>query len=226
MAITISRLPPVRRFKEQLLKLDATDVSKDSLTEFLKNFPPDDERAQLVEESKAYPDARWEKSEEYIIHLVSIPMVEHRLKIWKYILDFPEDQEFILAFGKDLDEAFDILIASKTMRVILGITLALGNIMNGGNPRGQADGFNIEALARLNNIADIEKKTALQFIAEKLKKMCPDVDIGGEFAAVLKAQRMNIMDLEKKVKQISDGLRDTKNRRDAVARSIKVWMCY
>lgn len=44
-------------------------------------------------------------------------------------------------------------MSSESLKTILGIILALGNYMNGGNmQRGQADGFGLEILAKLKDV--------------------------------------------------------------------------
>jgi len=43
--------------------------------------------------------------------------------------------------------------AAAAITAILGIVLACGNHMNGGSKRGQADGFNIEILAKLRDVS-------------------------------------------------------------------------
>lgn len=42
---------------------------------------------------------------------------------------------------------------SESLKTVLGIILALGNYMNGGNrQRGQADGFGLEILSKLRDV--------------------------------------------------------------------------
>ena len=47
---------------------------------------------------------------------------------------------------------------SEMLPTLLGIILAVGNYLNGGTNRGQADGFDIESLAKLEGIKDATGK--------------------------------------------------------------------
>ena len=37
---------------------------------------------------------------------------------------------------------------------MLGYTLGIGNVLNGGTPKGQADGFELAVLGKLNSMKD------------------------------------------------------------------------
>lgn len=48
---------------------------------------------------------------------------------------------------------FEALLESDSVREVIGLVLALGNHMNGGNrTRGQADGFGLEILPKLKDV--------------------------------------------------------------------------
>ncbi len=222
VAIIISRLPPASLFRELLLRLDTKEIESDKVSGFLSVWLPPDEKSMLLDEMRADPNAQWDKQEAYIIKLIDIVQIESRLRIWKYMLCYKDERDFAAGFSEDLAKGFDC-ITSKTMKAVLGIVLALGNILNGGSARGQADGFNIDVVSRLGNISDVHKKSALHFVAAKLKETNPGVNLAKEFEPLGKAQRMNIGDLETKVKMLVDGFNDVKTRKEMVCKAIKVW---
>jgi len=51
---------------------------------------------------------------------------------------------------------------------IVSMALAIGNIMNGGTAKGQADGFDIAVLSNLQNLQDNQKRSLLAYITRKL----------------------------------------------------------
>lgn len=204
------------------LELESTEFKKENIAAFLNVWLTPEERQQLCDELNQDKNATWEKQEEYMIGLMSVVQIEFRLSIWKFMLEYPEQKGFVGNFMQDFKTAFEILRESKSLRCILGICLGLGNILNGGSTRGQADGFNIETLIRLNNIVDGQKKTALQYVGFKLKELIPDLAILKEFDPVIKAERMNLQDLEKQVKELTNGYTALKNKKVAVIKSIKV----
>lgn len=60
---------------------------------------------------------------------------------------------------------------------MLGAVLALGNYMNGGhNKRGQADGFQIDALSKALEIKDnANKQTLVEYLIGLMKDLYPEI---------------------------------------------------
>ena len=50
------------------------------------------------------------------------------------------------------------------------MALAIGNVLNGGTPKGQADGFDLTVLEKLVSIKDNSGQSMMAFIAKKLKE--------------------------------------------------------
>jgi hypothetical protein len=61
--------------------------------------------------------------------------------------------------------------------VVLGAVLALGNYMNGGHvKRGQADGFQIDALSKAMEIKDNQNKmTLVEYLINLMKDLYPEI---------------------------------------------------
>lgn len=58
------------------------------------------------------------------------------------------------------------------------IELVLSNYLNGGTNKGQADGFNLEALSKLSSTKDAENKsTLLDYVIELAKVHCPEQSV-------------------------------------------------
>ena len=124
-----------------LLKLDG-NISKDQVSAFAKRksiylnsyieYLTGEEKKVLVQELKDDPEGKWEKQEEYFVPLISIQLIESRLSVWEYKLGFEED---LISARKGIDilaDAFKKLRESPVMKNILAISLALGNVLNGG----------------------------------------------------------------------------------------------
>jgi Formin Homology 2 Domain len=62
---------------------------------------------------------------------------------------------------RSFEAAFDELKKSAYLKKILGFILSLGNIMNGGTAKGQADGFYLEALSKVTTTKDINNRTIM-----------------------------------------------------------------
>lgn len=52
----------------------------------------------------------------------------------------------------------------------MSLALAIGNVLNGGTPKGQADGFDLTVLEKLVSIKDNSGQSMMAFIAKKLKE--------------------------------------------------------
>lgn len=60
------------------------------------------------------------------------------------------------------------MLECKSLRDVMGLVLAFGNYMNGGNrTRGQADGFGLEILPKLKDV-----KSRVKHLLLKCKKIC------------------------------------------------------
>jgi len=60
------------------------------------------------------------------------------------------------------------------LKWVIEYVLALGNILNGGSDKGQADGFSFEAIDKIFVIKDKTGKSAAQYICNKIKEEDPD----------------------------------------------------
>ena len=59
------------------------------------------------------------------------------------------------------------LFRNPQLNKVLGVILAVGNLMNKGNPvRGEASGFQIDILNRLKDVRSIDGSNLLQYIVK------------------------------------------------------------
>ena len=115
------------------------------------------------------PDARWDKPELFLKAMHGIPRVRQRLRCWGIKRSFDEKVAELAAPLADLASACTELAGSLGLRAVLGMVLALGNYMNGGTGRGQADGFMITDLAQIVEAKDnTGKETLLRFALRQL----------------------------------------------------------
>jgi len=86
---------------------------------------------------------------------------------------------------------------------VFGLILAIGNYLNGGSKRGQADGFQIEILPKLNDTRSNDNEPLLMFMMRLIKKKHPDlVTLPEDMPHVSDAVRLNISDLDGAVKRL------------------------
>ena len=63
-----------------------------------------------------------------------------------------------------MSKLFDFLENNDTFYKVLGMTLAIGNIMNGGSTKGRSDGFDFQVISKINSTKDNANKSMLNFI--------------------------------------------------------------
>jgi hypothetical protein len=107
--------------------------------------------------------------EQILINIKSIEYSKEKFKLWCDFLIFEEAIEPLEAHITAYKVSFETIKNSKSLRKVLCYTLAFGNILNGGTTKGQADGFTLDAISKLQTIKDNYGKTLLQVIAIKIK---------------------------------------------------------
>ena len=89
--------------------------------------------------------------------------------------------------------------------------------MNGGTARGQADGFYLEALSKVTTTKDINNRTMMQMICERLKQEDEDfVNIKNGFKNVYFVAAYSMKDEDNKLKEILDNFSKAKGNFDQV----------
>jgi len=112
-------------------------------------------------------------------------LLEQRLKSWSFQLEFSELKKSVEAPLMQLHYATKATKTSESFKKVLGVVLTLGNYMNGGSPKGQADGFSLDVLAKLANVKDSSNQsTLLEYVVRVSKQQLADAPnkLGEELA--------------------------------------------
>mmetsp|Transcript_20523 Transcript_20523/g.27743 ORF Transcript_20523/g.27743 Transcript_20523/m.27743 type:complete len:87 (+) Transcript_20523:611-871(+) len=78
----------------------------------------------------------WDKGEAYMLNLIEPQSLFDRLRLWLYMMEQKEDITYVSMTIKQMTALFDFLDTNDTLYKVLGMALAIGNIMNGGTPKG------------------------------------------------------------------------------------------
>ena len=184
----------------------------------LRIFPPPDVIDGLIEEAKSTPeDEKWDKGEEYFLQIVDMRSLKQRLVVWQFKLDFPDKRDIVVNVSKSFEAGFEELRSSVHFKKILGFILALGNILNGGTAKGQADGFYLEALSKATSMKDINNRTMMQIICEKLKAEDEEfVNLKNDFKNVYNMAQYSLKEEDTKIKEIKGNFEKAKGNFDTV----------
>ncbi|XP_030355023.1 disheveled-associated activator of morphogenesis 2 isoform X1 [Strigops habroptila] len=194
--------------RQAILRMDEQeDLAKDMLEQLLK-FVPEKSDTDLLEEHK-HEIERMARADRFLFEMSRIDHYQQRLQALFFKKKFPER----LAEAKPKVEAILLaskeLIRSKRLRQLLEVVLAFGNYMNKGQ-RGSAYGFKVSSL---NKIADTKSSidrniTLLHYLIMIFEKNYPDIlDIQSELQHLPEAAKVNLVELEKEVNNIKNGLK-------------------
>ena len=196
VGITIAKLPPVSEIAIALEEMDDTLITESNIEALNREYLTPEE----IEEYKKYKDPRTKfgRAEEYLIGLYIIKNSKQKLEIWEFLNHFSEEYDNISEMIKYNEKAIDLLAKNKFIPIIFSYILTVGNILNGGSNKGQADGFNIDVLSKLNNIKDKNNHSVLQFVCTKIKEANPDFEnLSQKFICVKDAFGYPFIDMQK-----------------------------
>jgi formin 2 len=100
--------------------------------------------------------------------------LHNRLKVWAFKATWLEEKEVVVNFYAKIMHAYQEIESNKFFLQIVGMTLSIGNILNGGTPKGQADGFDLPVLGKLVSMKDNTNQTLLQLICAKIADKHPE----------------------------------------------------
>ena len=109
-----------------------------------------------------------------MLKLLEPASMHARLKMWRFRVDWAEERAIQEDSVQVQTQLYSTIKTNKYIHKILSMALAIGNILNGDSPKGQADGFDMSVLDKLNSIKDNSGQSLLSFITKKLIKENPE----------------------------------------------------
>ena len=195
----LSRLPKADTFIMAVDTLNEKIVSVDNLSSLIKNWPSDEFEGLVDEASSMGPMTKWEKTEAFFIKLGTKKKFETRIKLWLFKLQFDQILKDILSQQNTILDGFKQIKNNERFMKILGSILKVGNCMNAGNKtRGQADGYQLDALSKTLSIKDINGQSILAMILKKLHEEDESfVEFKQDFEACYVSLKNPVDDLKK-----------------------------
>jgi diaphanous 2 len=177
IAIMCSKLPDSDTLIQAIRNLDSAVLEKHLVRSLCQNLATAEEMQTIREALKLQPDIQFDKPEKFCLLMSEIPELKRRLQCWEFTLTFDER---VLDIGPPIiavQRAGREIAKSKALKVFLGAVLGMGNYLNGGhNKRGQADGFQVDALTKLHDLKDtFNKSTLLDYIFSTYKDLYPEL---------------------------------------------------
>ena len=89
-----------------------------------------------------------------MLDLVHPGTLYNRMTVWVFKSEFVDDKIWLEKSIEAMGLLFSFLETNTTMYKVLGMALAVGNIMNGGTAKGRSDGFELAVFSKLNTTKD------------------------------------------------------------------------
>lgn len=161
-----SRLPSAKIIVDAIVDLDPDALTITELQDFIEVLQFPSKQNQKLKYSDFLSDLRQTSS--------AVQLIEEQAISWLMVR---KTLEWVADVRGALENAIDVadcIMRSETLPTFLGLVLAMGNHLNGGTGRGQADGFEISALELLEGVKDPTGKDLRQFVLRWFFREMPD----------------------------------------------------
>ncbi|XP_016323860.1 formin-2 isoform X2 [Sinocyclocheilus anshuiensis] len=161
----------MKDIQHAILNLDNTVVDLETLQALYENRAQKDELEKIEKNIKSSKDKEaskpLDKPEQFLHQLSQIPDFSGRVFCILFQSTFTECISSVQRKLQILQRVCKTLQSGSGVLQVLGLVLAFGNFMNGGNrTRGQADGFTLDILPKLKDVKSSDNsKSLLSYIA-------------------------------------------------------------
>ncbi|KAK6904947.1 hypothetical protein I203_105766 [Kwoniella mangroviensis CBS 8507] len=205
--LTRLRLSP-SKIRRAIIEVDDDLLDMDDLATLSRMLPT----AEEVEKIRSFSGdiSKLSKPDLYFKEISSIPNLKLRLETMVFRRKFEMMLNEIMPDLMILKNVVKELRGSDRLREVLKIVLVLGNRLNGETFRGNAAGFQLEALLKMKDTRTAKGSgcpTMLHYLAKILLRKNPDLVIWGEDAPALEpAARIVVSELASSINEISSSL--------------------
>ncbi|XP_068252024.1 formin-2 [Nyctibius grandis] len=210
----------MRDIQHAVVNLDNSVVDLETLQALYENRAQSDELEKIEKHSKASKEKENAKSldkpEQFLYELSLIPNFSERVFCILFQSTFSESICSIHRKLELLQKLCETLKTGSGVMQVLGLVLAFGNYMNGGNrTRGQADGFGLDILPKLKDVKSSDNSRSLlsYIVSYYLRNF--DEDAGKEQCIfplpdpqdLFQASQMKFEDFQKDLRKMKKDLR-------------------
>ncbi|KAG7492689.1 hypothetical protein MATL_G00017240 [Megalops atlanticus] len=221
----------MKDIQHAILNLDNTVVDLETLQALYENRAQQEEMEKIekhIKSSKEKENAKpLDKPEQFLFQLSQIPNFSGRVFCILFQSTFTESISSILRKLEMLQKVCTTLQSGPGVMQVLGLVLAFGNYMNGGNrTRGQADGFALDILPKLKDVKSSDNtRSLLSYIVSYYLRHF-DEDAGRETCVyplpepqdLFQASQMKFEDFEKDLRKLRKDLNACTTETEKVCR--------
>ncbi|XP_026165394.1 formin-2 [Mastacembelus armatus] len=156
----------MKDIQNAVLNMDNTVVDLETLHALYENRAQDDEMDVIKKHINSFKEKEnakpLDKPEQFLYQLSQIPNFSERVFCILFQSTFHECITSVVRKIEILQRVCKTLQSGKCVLQVLGLVLAFGNFMNGGNrSRGQADGFTLDILPKLKDVKSSDNSQSL-----------------------------------------------------------------
>ncbi|KNC46899.1 uncharacterized protein AMSG_03330 [Thecamonas trahens ATCC 50062] len=167
VAFMMAKLPKAPELARAVLELDDSVLNPEAVSQLLANMGTPEEIAAI--KSADTSEAPLDRPEQFVLDLSEIPLLGKRLLVWKNVQSFAEAAADVSQPLAALDDAISETKSSPLLLDIIAHVLAVGNYLNGSTSRGQAMGYDLDSLFKINDLKDSRNKsTLLHFVVNEI----------------------------------------------------------
>jgi len=133
----------VTKYKEH-----GNKVSNSQIQTLVRIWPKETNLHDLIDDPLG-DDEEWEKGEAYMVQIADMVTMPQRLKVWKFEEEWQEEKTILETFHVRIKAAYQQIEKNEVFLKMISYTLAIGNVLNGGGPKGQADGFEMAVFGKI-----------------------------------------------------------------------------
>ncbi|XP_057199134.1 formin-2 isoform X2 [Triplophysa rosa] len=209
----------MKDIQNAILNMDCSVVDLETLQALYENRAQKEEMDQIEKHVKSSKDKEnvkpLDKPEQFLLQLSAVPQFSERVFCILFQSSFTECVSSVQRKLETLLRVCTVLQSGQGVLQLLGLILAFGNIMNGGNrSRGQADGFALEILPKLKDVKSSDHSQSLlsYIVAYYLRHF--DEDAGKETCVYLlpephdlfQASQMKFEDFQRDLRKLRKDL--------------------
>ena len=185
--------------------MDEKKIKTEDLLKLIKLAPTDEEMEKLINYTGNGEEIMY--SERFLLECwVRVPLFQIRLECFKFKIDFYSELPDVCEIISIISDALVSIRESESFKNIIALILSIGNYLNHGTNKGNAQGFSLNILSQLNTIrgCDQEKTPLIYFLLNSLTDRT-QLNFITEFESCLKASRFEITDLDVKLSEFTKG---------------------
>lgn len=224
-ALRGAQLPSAEALAQALLQMNPAVLTPHRLAVIKDHACPNPAQVTQLEECrKDNPGVPFAAPEEVMWHVSRVPAYQARVECWYFVRNYEEEASHCARMLEQFQRIMDAIFQSESLPSLLSVVLSVGNFLNGGTNRGQADGFDMEALSKLDAVKDNvhEGKDVRHFIMETIFVHSESVYYAGKDGDSLGERLVNelrlvFQNMSRAIGRDSDGIiKVTKNVRTSL----------